>query len=325
MKSQGNGMSRVQRTNYSQGERPNWFLISVGALLSTLSIRLGFKWKQSLNSKRADNSPKFQKGNAKPFNTRNSGDCCCQSDGYFLKQDSHGCFSCISGNGRPVELKGQMLSESDGILPLVAVSNAEFSKDNDVIWSSSLDGLELPSRPFHHSNCSDSPCVSESGSDFYNKREVIHKLRQQLKRRDDMILEMQDQLAELQSSLDAQQQLSSHLQSKLEAVNRELFDSEREIRRLRKAIADHCVGHVSISLYGNGDTKEHPNWESPEKAMDVDNEKRAEMLKKQVEELKEVIQGKEYLVQSYKEQKKELSLKIMELQQRLDSQLPHIL
>ncbi|XP_028802985.1 uncharacterized protein LOC114758002 isoform X2 [Neltuma alba] len=327
MKSQDNGMSRVQKTNYSQREGTNWLLIGVGALLSTLSIRLGFKWKQSLNSKRAENAPKFQKGHANSFNPRNPADCCCQSNGYFPKQDSHGCFSCISGNGRPMDvkgpIKGQMLSESDGILPLVTVSNAEFSKDNDVIWSSSPDGLELPSRPFHHSNCSDSPCVSESGSDIYSKREVIQKLRQQLKRRDEMILEMQDQLAELQNSLDDQQQLSSHLQSKLDAVDRELLNSEREIQRLRKAIADHCVGHISLN--GNGYTKEHSNGESPEKVRDVDDEERIEMLKRQVEELKEVIQGKEYLVQSYKEQKKELSLKIRELQQRLDSQLPHIL
>ncbi|KAI9118620.1 hypothetical protein K1719_010952 [Acacia pycnantha] len=40
MNSQGNGMSRVQKTNYSQREGTNWLLIGVGALLSTISIRL---------------------------------------------------------------------------------------------------------------------------------------------------------------------------------------------------------------------------------------------------------------------------------------------
>ena len=49
------------------------------------------------------------------------------------------------------------------------------------------------------------------------------------------------------------------------------------------------------------------------------------MLRRQVGGLKEVIEGKEYLLQSYKEQKAELSTKIKELQQRLDSQLPNIL
>ncbi|KAI9120180.1 hypothetical protein K1719_008828 [Acacia pycnantha] len=180
MNSQGNGMSRVQKTNYSQREGTNWLLIGVGALLSTISIRLGFKWKQSLNSKRVENAPKYQKGHANSFNPRNSADCCCQCSGYILKQDSHGCFSCIS--------------------------------------------------------------------------------------------EMQDQLAELQNSLDAQQQLSSHLQSKLDAVNSELFNSDREIQRLRKVIADHCVGHIYLN--GNGNTKEHSNGESPEKVRDIDDEGR---------------------------------------------------
>ncbi|KAI9118405.1 hypothetical protein K1719_010737 [Acacia pycnantha] len=87
-----------------------------------------------------------------------------------------------------------------------------------------------------------------------------------------MILEMQDQLAELQNSLDAQQQLSSHLQSKLDAVNSELFNSDREIQRLRKVIADHCVGHIYLN--GNGNTKEHSNGESPEKVRDIDDEGR---------------------------------------------------
>lgn len=53
--------------------------------------------------------------------------------------------------------------------------------------------------------------------------------------------------------------------------------------------------------------------------------KKIDMLRKEVGELKEVIDGKDYLLQSYKEQKSELSMKIKELQQRLDSQLPNIL
>lgn len=231
---------------------------------------------------------------------------------------------------------GQMLSESDSVLPLVTVPTAEFSKENGVIWACSPDRLELPSKPYH-SNCSDSPCVSESGSDIFSKREVIQKLRQQLKRRDDMILEMQDQIAELQNSLNAQLGLSSHLQLQLDATNRDLFDSEREIQRLRKAIADHCVGHVpqdksstvtawpaeTRNGHANGHLDGEINLEPPEKLRD--DEDRIEMLRRQVGELKEVIDGKDYLLQSYKEQKAELSLKIRELQQRLDSQLPDIL
>ncbi|KAF7825027.1 uncharacterized protein G2W53_023171 [Senna tora] len=331
MKSQANGMSR-QKAN---SEGPNWLLIGAGALLTTLSIRLGYKLKQTLDSRQPQNPRNFQKENAKSCNSRKSADCCLQSNGYSLNQDSHDeCFNCISGIGGIMEMKcppkGLMLRESDGILPLVTLPNIEFSKENGVIWASSPDRLELPSRPFHHSNCSDSPCVSESGSDIFSKREVIQKLRQQLKRRDNMILEMQDQLAELQTTLDTQLELSSHLHSQLDAANKDLFDSEREIQMLRKAIADHCVGQVPSAVTvspaeaGNFNAKGHLDGESPEKVRD-DEKERIEILRRQVGELKEVIQRKEYLLQSYKEQKKELSMKIGELQQRLDSQLPHIL
>ena len=232
----------------------------------------------------------------------------------------------------------QMLSGSDVGLPLVTVPAAEFSKENGVMWVSSPDRLELPPKPFHNSNGSDSPCVSESGSDIFSKREVIQKLRQQLKRRDDMILEMQDQILELQNSLNAQLTLASNLQSQINAANRDLFDSEREIQRLRKAIADHCVRHVGINDkpsanttwpsearngHANGYLDGDSNFESLENGRgDVE---RIEKLKREVGELKEVIEGKEYLMQSYKEQKSELSMKILELQHRLDSQLPHIL
>lgn len=236
------------------------------------------------------------------------------------------------------QANGQILTESDVSLPLVMVPPPEYTKENGVVWTSSPERLELPPKPFHHSNCSDSPCVSESGSDIFSKREVIQKLRQQLKKRDDMILEMQDQIMELQNSLTSQLSHSSHLQVQLDAANRDLFDSEREIQRLRKAIADHCVGHVGFNEnpssamnypleqrnghangYHNGDV----SLESPEKGRG-DGE-RIEMLRREVGELKEVIEGKEYLLQSYKEQKVELSMKIKEMQQRLDSQLPNIL
>lgn len=249
------------------------------------------------------------------------------------------------GSRNVVEIKqncnGQMMSEAEMVLPLVTVPAPEFGKDNGVMWSSSPDRLELPQKPFHQSNSSESPCVSESGSDIFSKREVIQKLRQQLKRRDDMILEMQDQIAELQNSLGAQLSHSSHLQSLLDSANRDMFDSEREIQRLRKAIADHCVGNAnsadkppSVPVWpsegrnghANNGFPEYPevdsNFESLEKGREGE---KIEMLKREVSELKELIEGKDYLLQSYKEQKSELSVKIKELQQRLDSQVPNIL
>ncbi|XP_058757489.1 uncharacterized protein LOC131630762 [Vicia villosa] len=337
MKPQTNG-SRVHKPNHTPVQGPTWLIIAAGAFLTTLSIRLGYKLKQAVDS----NSPTHNvttilKGNGKSSNLRKPPDCFMQPNGHSQMQDNHGCFTCNPGTGGSMELKcpqnQQMLSEFNGALPLVTVPPAEFSKENSVVWACSPDRLELPSKPFHLSNCSDSPCVSESGSDIFSKREVIQKLRQQLKRRDDMILEMQDQMAELQNSLNAQLGLSSHLQLQVEAANRDLFDSEREIQQLRKAIADHCVGYVPHDKSPTGTT-----WSAETRNghldgdihLDLsdktrDEEERIEMLKRQVGELKEAIEGKEYLLQSYKEQKAELSLKVKELQQRLDSQLPNIL
>ncbi|KAL5767581.1 hypothetical protein ACOSP7_014179 [Xanthoceras sorbifolium] len=342
MKPRTDGLSRGQKAKNIQGQGPNWILIAGGALLSTLSIRLGFKLKQTLDSKQQANANNALKGNKTCFERRRSPGHHLHTNMYPFAQDHDGCFNCVEGTGSMVEIQnppnGQMLSETDVPLPLVTVPAPEFSKENGVMWASSPDRLELPPKPFHHSNCSDSPCVSESGSDIFSKREVIHKLRQQLKRRDDMILEMQDQIMELQNSLNAQLAHSTHLQSQLDAANRDLFDSEREIQKLRKAIADHCVGHVGINEksstvgswpaeerngHTNGYIDGESNFEFVEKGKG-DGE-RIEMLKREVGELKEVIEGKEYLLQSYKEQKTELSLKLKEMQQRLDSQLPNIL
>ncbi|KAK3029768.1 hypothetical protein RJ639_038890 [Escallonia herrerae] len=312
-----NGVTRAQRSKSFQGDRPNWILIAGGALLSTLSIRLGYKLKQVLDTKQPENANNGLHG---------YGDC----------------FNANNGTERMVDTKqqanGELLGEPEIGLPLVTVSAPEYTKENGVIWASSPDRLELPQKPFHHSNSSDSPCVSESGSDIFSKREVIQKLRQQLKRRDDMILEMQDQIVELQNSLSTQLSNSTHLQSMLDAANRDLFDSEREIQRLRKAIADHCVGQggpieksstVSVwpSEARNGHTNGYIDVESNSDFSDKGRGEgdRIEMLRREVGELKEVIEGKEYLLQNYKEQKSELSMRVKELQQRLDSQLPNIL
>ncbi|XVE90383.1 hypothetical protein DITRI_Ditri20bG0073400 [Diplodiscus trichospermus] len=330
MNTRSGRVSRSQKSKNIQVEGPNWILIAGGALLSTLSIRLGYKLKQALDTKQQDNATTSSKGNGASDRRRSSG----------VMQLSYN-LSCPNGGesiGEKHPPTGQMLPESEGALPLVTVPTSEYNKDNGVMWASYTDRLELPPKPFHHSNCSDSPCVSESGSDIFSKWEVIQKLRQQLKRRDDMILEMQDQIMELQNSLNAQVSHSSHLQSQLDAANRDLFDSEREIQRLRKAIADHCVAHIGTNEktstvtawpsdirngHVNGYLDGESNSDSPEKGRG-DGE-RIDMLKREVGELKEVIEGKEYLLQSYKEQKMELSMKIRDLQQRLDSQLPNIL
>ncbi|XP_043689121.1 uncharacterized protein LOC122640068 isoform X2 [Telopea speciosissima] len=328
MKPRTKEISRGQQSKNLQGEGPNWVLIVGGALLSTLSIRLGYKLRQ---------------GNVKSTDKRRSRACKMHSSVYSFTQDEDGCYNCISGSSvGTVEVKhpatGPSLKEADLSLPLVTITAPESNRENGVIWAPSPDRLEPPPKPFHHSNCSDSPCGSESGSDIFGKREVIHKLWQQLKRRDEMILEMQDQITALQNSLNVQLTNSVNLQSQLDAANQDLFDSEREVQRLRKVIADYCVGEVGPTkkptVTGdwsgegrNGHSNGFPNGESDLDMMGNgrgDGE-RIEMLKREVGELKEVIEGKEYLLQNYKEQKTELSVKVKELQHRLASQVPNIL
>jgi hypothetical protein len=52
MKPQTNGSSRVHKSNkHSREEGPPWLIIAAGAVLSTLSIRLGYKLRQATDSK----------------------------------------------------------------------------------------------------------------------------------------------------------------------------------------------------------------------------------------------------------------------------------
>ncbi|EOA16967.1 hypothetical protein CARUB_v10005195mg [Capsella rubella] len=338
MSTRRNGIPKHQRAEKFFGEGPNWILIAGGALLSTLSIRFGYKLKQSLDWKPQLNGSAKLKANGTSERPKSSSCCLHSNTSSCGHNNDYCCFRSIPGseNVEGKEMTNeQMVSASDTSLPLVTVPAPSFSKENGVMWASSPDRLELPPKPYnHHSTCSDSPCVSETSSDIFSKREVIQKLRQQLKRRDDMILEMQEQILELENSYNAQMAHSSHLQAQLDTMNRDLFESEREVQRLRKAIADHSVGCgtgsngktspvAPWSGHVNGFMDSESNYESQEKGL-RDGE-RVEMLKKEVGELKEVIEGKEYLLRSYKEQKIELLQKVKELQQRLDSQVPNIL
>jgi hypothetical protein len=62
MKPRTNGVPRAQKSKNFQGEGPNWILIAGGALLSTLSIRLGYKLKQALDAKPQENAKDSLKG-----------------------------------------------------------------------------------------------------------------------------------------------------------------------------------------------------------------------------------------------------------------------
>lgn len=332
MNTRSSRVSRGQKSKGFQGEGPNWILIAGSALLSTLTIRLGCRLKQALDTKQQANAATSSKGTK--TSERRSAGYRVRCNMHSFSEDDDVSFNCISGEKHQQYGQSQMLSESNVNLPLATVSAPELSRENGIIWTSSPDRLELPQKLFHHSNCSDSPRVSESGSDIFSKREVIQKLRQQLKRRDDMVLEMQGQLVELQNSLNTQLAQSNHLQSRLDAANRDLFGCELEIQRLRKVIADHCLRLVDTNEkastvtewaaeLGNNHANGENKYEPAEKGKG--DRERIEMLKRESGELKELIEGKEFMLQDYKEQKTELSMKVMELQQRLDSQLPHIL
>lgn len=127
-------------------------------------------------------------------------------------------------------------------LPLATIPEPEATRVRS--WTSSAERLELSRRIFYL-NSSESPCVSECGSDAFSKKEILQNLRWQLKERDEMILEMQAQITELQTSLRTQVSKSAELQSQFDLINFDLFESEREAQRLRKAVADHCVGDMS--------------------------------------------------------------------------------
>ncbi|CAL9071198.1 unnamed protein product [Musa textilis] len=332
MRPKANGtLQRGQKLNHYKGDGPNWVLIAGGALLGTLSIRLGCKLKQAFETKLQDN---VNTGNRKFTPKIRSAACQMNSNLYQFHQneDAHyRCLSGISGDGTDIkQSKNSMSTEMDLSLQLVKFSDTEPNKESgSVIWASSPDHLELPQKPFHRSSSSDSPCMSESGSDIYSKREVIQKLRQQLKRRDDMIMEMQAQVIGLQNSLSIQATQSADLQAQVDAANRDLFESEREIQRSRKIIADYCaVKAVSPEKPARHWCPEGANGAMNGYAnggVDEGDFEKIEMLKMQVGELKEVIEGKDFLLQNYKEQKVELSSKIKELQLKLDSDVPNIL
>lgn len=62
MKSSTSEMSKAQRSKSFQREGPNWVLIAGSALISTLSIRLGYKLKQVLDEKEQNSADDALKG-----------------------------------------------------------------------------------------------------------------------------------------------------------------------------------------------------------------------------------------------------------------------
>ncbi|KAJ3689483.1 hypothetical protein LUZ61_018647 [Rhynchospora tenuis] len=317
MKSKEDGTTKRGQKSLIQvhGDGPSWILLAGGALVSTLVVRLGFtRLNHFFQNKKLNDDTSSTKERENSGRTTSGvlhSDLCCYSQGANFYQ-------CSSEMGTSLAPPIKTMSrEVERSLPLVKIQPAEKSNmevNQGIMWSNSPDQLGLPHRSFHPSVSSES--LSESGSDIYVKREVIHRLRQQLQRRDEMIMEMQSQLLELKNSLSIQMANSANLEAQIDSANRDLFASEREIQRLRKVIADHCAGPLMGHANGNGNCFEE---------VGLQDEAKVEMLKKEIGDLKEVLEGKNFLLQSYREEKAELCSKIKELQLRLASQVPNIL
>ncbi|KAL2904818.1 Microsomal triglyceride transfer protein large subunit [Bienertia sinuspersici] len=95
MKSKSSSEARSQRLKSTQGEGPNWVFIVGGALLSTLSIRLGCKLKQAIDSKQQDNT--ILKGSERSAGRR-LGNCRSSSSLHLFGLDENNCFNCASGS-----------------------------------------------------------------------------------------------------------------------------------------------------------------------------------------------------------------------------------
>ncbi|KAK4381934.1 hypothetical protein Sango_2920500 [Sesamum angolense] len=88
------GVPRRSR-NFQEGGS-NWILIAGGALLSTLSIRLGYKLKQVLDTKQLNNSSQSLK-DGKSDIWKKSACCPLHSNGFCFTQEEDGATVVIMG------------------------------------------------------------------------------------------------------------------------------------------------------------------------------------------------------------------------------------
>lgn len=233
----------------------NWVVLLGGAIVSTLSVTLGRKLKHALEINRQGDTKTLNEPEGSSAANRTSGVYPLRSNLDYCRQGGVVCIHCFPGSSDgavemklgPQDANCQFDNDRHTISPkqckLSEIQIYSESTANSPLWVSP-EQLDLPNVHLQQSNSSESVCTSDTGSDLFSKRDVIHRLREQLKRRDEMIMEMQAQITDQLQIINNQISHMTNLQSQLDAANRESFGTEREIQRLRKAIADHCAGHA---------------------------------------------------------------------------------
>eukprot|EP00252_Welwitschia_mirabilis_P012386 TRINITY_DN27420_c0_g1_i1.p1 TRINITY_DN27420_c0_g1~~TRINITY_DN27420_c0_g1_i1.p1 ORF type:complete len:373 (-),score=62.89 TRINITY_DN27420_c0_g1_i1:115-1233(-) len=362
-----------------------WTIILGGAIVSTLSICVVRKLRQTFlfNSHKNAHASKDKEDACNNKDTLGA----CSLHSNYCTQERTACTHCILGASYgSVEMKlapqgvvcqfENMRRNSPIVIPhqskLSELQIHSEGREDSPLWSP--EQLELHNGNLMLSNSSESICTSDSGSEHFSKRDVVLRLRDQLKKRDDMILEMQSQINDQLKIISNQISHITNLQSQLDSTNRDLFEAEREIQRVRKAIADHCVDH-GLDISNNYALVEHSNKsivniEVPKIACtdtygahnDKNQEQRLQHgdaanssdvnvlklvedldcfprgsvsqnyssenmknLQREIAELKESLEGKNYLLEMYEKQRLELCSQLRELQVKLAAQMSTIL
>ncbi|XP_059072781.1 uncharacterized protein LOC131055466 isoform X2 [Cryptomeria japonica] len=352
--------------NASQVGGPNWVIIFGGAIVSILSVKLGRKLREAIgtNWKRDDvktlNEPdrKSDTQGTLGVNPLHSRLCCYRLDGvvrnHYVSGGSHGMVEMKVG---PQDAVCQCENKSSHTLALLQQKLSEFSvpcnsRENIPLWEC-LEQHDISNGHLQQSNSSESVSTSDTSPDLLTKRDVARRLRQQMQ---------------------------------LDAANKDLFGAEREIQRLRKAIADHCAGnavdmscspgpmtnnHVLLNhsinrsmedAYGstvgdadhcNGETHRFQEQEQGQRydlrtsdvkickigeglqcfpsdrkeamATDEYTIESVKDLEREVAELKQLVSGKNHLLEAYERQRIELCSQLKELHLNLGTQVGSVL
>ncbi|GLJ12473.1 hypothetical protein SUGI_0191730 [Cryptomeria japonica] len=304
--------------NASQVGGPNWVIIFGGAIVSILSVKLGRKLREAIgtNWKRDDvktlNEPdrKSDTQGTLGVNPLHSRLCCYRLDGvvrnHYVSGGSHGMVEMKVG---PQDAVCQCENKSSHTLALLQQKLSEFSvpcnsRENIPLWEC-LEQHDISNGHLQQSNSSESVSTSDTSPDLLTKRDVARRLRQQMQ---------------------------------LDAANKDLFGAEREIQRLRKAIADHCADqwkmHMVLQLVMPitameklTDFKNRNRARDRKEAMATDEYtiESVKDLEREVAELKQLVSGKNHLLEAYERQRIELCSQLKELHLNLGTQVGSVL